>query len=104
MTIGDQEIQKKLKRELQRLKRKLGLLGYLQVVWQPQELSEELGCVKGNTIFIYARGEDEALQTLRHEVVEHLLTEHFLLPRLFESKCHRQSDRCVDLIVKLIKF
>lgn len=95
--------QKRLERELKRLKAKVGLAGHLRVVWNPQSSSDELhGMVKGSTIFVFDVDEEEALLTLKHEYTEYVLTHEFLTPRIFEAKSHRRSDALVDIIANLI--
>ena len=72
-------IQRKLERELARLKAKLGLAGNLEVLWDPKSSSKDThGTVEGSTIFVFDTGEEEALRTLKHEYVEYILTSEFL--------------------------
>jgi len=98
-----QGMQKKLERELERLKAKVGLAGHLRVVWNPKSSSEEIhGTVKGSTIFVFDVDVEEALCTLRHEYIEYILTHEFLTPRLFEAKAHRRADALVDIIANLV--
>ena len=97
------EMQKRLERELARLKAKVGLAGHLQVVWDPKSSFEEThGIVKGSTIFVFDVDEEEALRTLKHEYVEYVLTNEFLTPKIFEAKAHRRADALVDIIASLI--
>ena len=96
-------LQKRLEEELKRLKSKLGLAGRLRVVWNPKTSSEEThGMVNDSPIHIFDDEEEEALDTLRHEYVEYVLTHEFLEPRIFEAKAHRRADFLVDILASLI--
>jgi len=74
-------MQKRLNDELERLKQELGIGYEVRVEWSPsvaryhngRRLLEE---VKGNTIFIYSKNHDEALDLLRHGFAEWLLNQH----------------------------
>ena len=92
-----------LEKEMARLKAKLGLGGYLRVVWNPRHsIDGEHGLVRGSEIHIFDEDLEEAILTLRHELVEHVLTTEFLEPRIFEAKAHRRADALVDILARLL--
>ena len=62
----------------------------------------ESGIVKGSTIVIHDQDLTEALKTLRHEFLEHILTEEFFIPRFFEVKAHNRVDAFIDILTKQI--
>lgn len=84
------EVQGRLEGELQRLSAKLGLNLDLRVVWMPDETASLSGEVKNGSIYIYEAEEEKAVQTLKHEVVDHIITSRIVKP-------------LVDLINLLIK-
>ena len=93
-----------LEEELARLKARFGLAGHLQVVWDPRDVpvGGESGIVRGLTIVIHDQDLAKALKTLRHEFLEHILTEEFFIPRFFEVKAHSRVDAFVDILSELI--
>lgn len=100
---ADVGIQGLLNQELFRLKAKLGYGGHLQVMWKPNSNQMEVrGEVKGNTIFVYDTAEEEAVETLKHEFLEAILTSEYLESRIFEAKSHRRADRLIDVLSGLI--
>ena len=100
----NKELKRLLEEELERLKARVGLAGHLNVIWDPKEVPRggESGTVKGSTIIIYDSDIDVALNTLKHEYVEYILTEEFFIPRLFEAKAHSRVDSLIEIISKLI--
>ncbi|AIC14495.1 hypothetical protein [Nitrososphaera viennensis] len=58
-----------LEKELERLKDRAGIKTEFKVVWSPKSDSENEGKVVGDTI-LYSLDVEEALQTLRHEFVD----------------------------------
>ena len=59
-----------LEKELERLKDRAGIKTEFKVVWSPKADSKKEGEVLGDTIFVYSLDVDGALQTLRHEFVD----------------------------------
>jgi len=93
----------KLKRELARLRAKLGLGGHLEVIWIPDNTKRSVhGEIVETMIQVYDEDEEEAIRTLKHEFIEYVLTNEFLLPRIVEAKEHRRSDNLIDTIAELI--
>ena len=70
-------IHKKLIQELKRLQSLLNHGEELKIKWEPRKIRRNgrqrlSGEVVDETIYIYEEKENEAVRTLRHEVVEHL--------------------------------
>lgn len=62
--------------ELERLKRLMEGLSYdLRVEWLPNQDEDLSGEVKGNTIYIYERDGAKAIETLRHEFLDHAISQ-----------------------------
>jgi len=68
-------MRKKLEKELKRLKQCLDLDLDLKVVYTPNADKALSGEVKGSGILIYESDEEEALKTLRHEVIDYLISQ-----------------------------
>lgn len=112
-SIGDRH--EWLQEELQRLQYHLNLGHEVSVRWLPgqtrflngQKLAEE---VQGNTILIYVKGFDEAVELLRHGFLEWVLNQHTKSYRqlinklitLFEDQHYAEKERLIDSLTKLI--
>jgi len=103
--------EKRLTDELERLKRLLGLESGLKVVWMPVSGSGLSGEVKGNIIYVYECERDRALQTLRHELVDYLITSKIVEPlvglvnmliKSREAEIYREKEKLVETFSKLL--
>jgi hypothetical protein len=99
-----------LKEELERLKAKTGIKTDFRVVWSPKADSKKEGEVVGNTIFVYSLDVEEALQTLRHEFVDlivssaiepHLKLVNILLSAISED-AYKKKEEAVETLIKLL--
>jgi len=78
-----QTIETRLTEELELLRTRFGISETLQVLWKPGKQAESEiergkllhGETVGHTIYIYDERESEALETLRHEVLEHFVVD-----------------------------
>jgi len=66
----------RLRGELDRLVERLGLTERLEVEWIPGGKEDLSGEVIGSTVFIYEKDLPQALETLKHEVIEYFLVKH----------------------------
>jgi len=98
-----------LRRELARLKSKFKLGQELRLEWAPSGGSKS-GEVTGTTIRIYETDSTKALDTLRHEFVEYLLTRDLVAPykrlinkliSLFEEEMYDRKERLVERLREL---
>jgi hypothetical protein len=105
-------VQNKLEEELQRILTKLGLNLDLRVVWTPDPPNSLSGEVRDNTIYIYEVEEEKAIQALRHEVVDHLITSRIVKPlvdlinlliKAREAEIYREKEKIVETLSKLFK-
>jgi hypothetical protein len=64
---------RRLERELASLKKKFQMAQELRVEWMPNNGSKS-GEVIGTSIYVYEIDQKKALDTLRHEFIEYLLT------------------------------
>lgn len=69
-----QKVQKRLENELRKLKTVFGLDPCLKVTWVQSTEGSLSGEIKGRQIFIYEVDEEKALQTLRHEALDYLIS------------------------------
>jgi len=94
-----------LKDELERLRGMMSLGSELELSWHPDEGSDRHGEVKGNLIRIYDSDREEALKTLRHEFIDHVITREVIAPlielinmqkKLIESMVYERKERIVE--------
>lgn len=100
-----------LEEELSRLKRLLPCGEALTVRWKPRPLSKISGKVAGDTIYVYDEDPREALNTLKHEYIDCLLTRSLVIPlvtlvntfvKLREKEIYERKERIVTDLIKLI--
>jgi len=110
------EVEAKLRKQLERLKQRVGMGYEVEVLWLPKtvryrngkELLEE---VKDHVIYIYAEDPGEAEKLLTHGFAEWLLNRHTKRYRLlinklievFEQIQYEEKERLVDAIAKLME-
>lgn len=103
--------QKRLEEELEKLKQILNLGCNLLVKWVPNEGSKLSGEVKRNTIYIYERDCEEAVKTLRHEVVDYLVSQPIepykkvtnMLIKMVNEDAYRRKEKVVEILTRLIE-
>ena len=114
---GSSVLKSRLKEELERLKGLFGLGLELRVVWMPGGLKRSVdgnllsGEVRGNVIIIYDSELEAALETLKHEfldyVISHEIEEPYkeLINRLidgFEAVMYRRKERLIDRLIHAV--
>jgi len=105
-----QGVQKKLKEELEQLDRILGLGLNLKVMWIPCVEKNLLGEVKGGNILIYEEDEDEALNVLRHEVVDYCISQAIepykevlnMFIKMKNEDAYRRKEKIVEALTRLL--
>lgn len=99
-----------LEKELERLKARTRIKSNFKVVWSPKMDSKKEGEVVGNTVFIYSMNVDEALQTLRHEFVDIIVSSaiqpylkliNVLLSTISED-AYKKKEEAVEALLKLL--
>jgi len=99
-----------LEKELERLKTRTGMKTDFKVVWLPKSDSKKEGEVAGSTIFIYSIDGDDALQTLRHEFVDvvvssaiepYLKLVNVLLSAVSEE-AYKKKEMAVETLLSLL--
>jgi hypothetical protein len=103
-------LQDKLEDELEELKKKVNYGHELKVIWLPSYDSKLSGEVKNNTIYIYESSEDEAIETLRHEFVDYIVSQAIepyklvinKLIQLLNETAYEKKEKVVETLVKLL--
>jgi hypothetical protein len=99
-----------LEEELERLKTRSGVKADFKVVWLPKTDSKKEGEVAGSTIFVYSLNPDEAVQTLRHEFVDAVISsavEPYLklvnaLLSAMSEQAYKKKEEVVETLLKLL--
>jgi hypothetical protein len=108
---SEAQMEKRLTDELEHLKHLLNLESSFKLVWMPLPESELSGEVKGNTIYIYECEMEKALQTLRHELVDYLITSKIVKPlvdlvniliKSREAEIYREKEKLVKIFLKVL--
>jgi len=102
--------QDKLVEELRRLQQKLGLGYELRLVWLPDSRSRLSGEVKGNQICIYEEDEEKAIDTLKHEFLDYIISRTMepyerianKLIQLTNEEVYLRKEKLTEALVKLI--
>lgn len=103
-------LQRRLEDELERLRSKAGVGHNLKVVWSPYGDEKLSGRVDGSTLFVYECDEDLALEALRHEFVDYLVSQAVepyrsvanRLINLLNEVCYRRKEEVVEALLKLL--
>ena len=104
-----------LERELERIKRRVGMGWKVRVEWHPGEVRLHRGkrlkdWVQGNVIKIYVEGPKEALELVRHAFAHWLLNQSNRLHRDFSNKLieyiedhmYEHDERIADALARLL--
>ncbi|MEM2518251.1 MAG: hypothetical protein QXO49_04795 [Candidatus Bathyarchaeia archaeon] len=111
MSKKTNELQPILEKELQRLAEKLELNLELKVVWNPDKTASLSGEVKEGSIYIYEADEEKAIQTLKHELVDYLITSRIVKPlvnllniliKAREAEIYKEKEKIVEIFSKII--
>lgn len=105
------DVKTRLDNELEKLKELLGLDSRLRVVWTPSSMSRLSGEVKGDTIYIYEVEPSKALESLRHEVIDYLITSKIVEPlvglvnaliKAREVEIYREKEKLIDVLSRIL--
>ena len=102
--------QNNLTKELEFLKRRLNLGHELTLKWLPGEKDGICGEVKENVILIYEDNETKALETLKHEFLDYIISKTIepyekianKLIGLVNEEAYRRKEKLVEVLTKLI--
>jgi len=113
MTLQEtsENLQRKLEHEFQRLTAKLALNLDLRIVWMPNKTASLSGEVKNGSIYIYEAEEEKAIQTLKHEVIDHIITSRIVKPlvdlinlliKAREAEIYREKEKLIEMLLRLL--
>jgi hypothetical protein len=106
-----ENLQSRLEHEFQRLTAKLGLNIDLKVVWMPNKTGSLSGEVKDGSVYIYEAEEEKAIQTLKHELIDYLITSRIVKPlvnllniliKAREAEIYKEKEKLVEIFSKII--
>ena len=100
----------KLEKELEKLKKKVNYAHELKVIWLPNYDSKLSGEVKNGIIHIYEPNEDKAIETLKHEFVDYIVSQPIELYKsvtnkliqLLNETAYERKEKVVETLVKLL--
>jgi hypothetical protein len=109
-TIGKHGVQKRLEEELERLKQATGPRQDLRLRWVPDSGSKLSGEVRDGTVYVYEENETKALQTLRHEFLDHLVSQAIepyksvtnALIKVVNDDAYGRKERIVEALMRLL--
>jgi len=105
------DVQRTLEEELARLKKVVPFEEALTVRWTPRSHGNISGEVVGNTVYVYDENTQEAINTLKHEYLDCLLTRKMVEPliamvntliKLQERQIYKEKEQIVATLSKLI--
>ena len=99
----------RLETKLERLKHLLGLGHHLMVNWIPKD-GELSGEVNGNCICVYEKEEKPALETLRHEFLDYVISQAIepykeianRLILMVNESAYRTKEKLVEALSRLV--
>jgi len=105
-----ERVESRLRSELELLKAGTGMGQELSVRWVPDPGSKMCGEVKEGVIYIYEESLEEALETLRHEFVDYLVSQAIepymsvanKLIQLLNEEAYRRKERIIGALVNLL--
>ena len=101
----------KLEEELKRLQQISNLGLGLRVAWVPSPEKALSGEVKGNIIYIYEEDGQKAIEVLRHEVLDHLVSKAIEpyrmvtneLIKLINRDSYKKKEKIVEALCQLFE-
>lgn len=105
----DSSVEAKLRERFQSLASALEVHN-LQFVWLPDQNNGLSGEVRSGILYVYESSEEKALETLKHELVDYVLTSKIVSPlvglvnlliKSKETEIYREKEKIVDLLSKL---
>jgi len=99
-----------LTKELEFLKRRLNLRHELTLKWLPGEKDGICGEVNGGCIYIYEVDEEKALETLKHEFLDYLISKSIepyekvanLMIRMVNDEGYARKEKLVEALSQLL--
>jgi hypothetical protein len=99
-----------LQREFDKLMQKLGVQ-HLKLVWRPDLGRDISGEVRNGTLYVYEEDQDKALDTVKHELIDYLITSKLVKPlveminlliKSRESDIYREKEKIVEALIRML--
>jgi len=100
----------KLREKFHLLMDKLGIR-HLELLWVPDASKRLSGEVKNGVLYIYEGNEERALETLKHELIDYLITSRIVKPlvdlvnlliRSKESEIYGEKEKIVGVLSRML--
>lgn len=100
----------KLREEFQTLMGKLGIQN-LKLVWMPDSNKNMSGEVRNSVVYVYDEDEIKAMETLKHELIDYLITSKIVKPlvelvnlliKSRESDIYREKEKIVESLSQIL--
>lgn len=100
----------KLQEEFRTFVEKLGVQ-HLELVWRPDLRKEVSGEVRNGILYIYEEDENKAIETVKHELIDYLITSRLIKPlvdminllmKSKESDIYREKEKIVEGLIKML--
>ena len=104
------QVEVRLQEEFKAMMAKLGVQN-LKLVWVPDLGKGLSGEVRNNVVYIYEKDEVEAIETLKHELIDYLVTSKIVKPlvdlvnlliKSRESDVYREKETIVEVLSKML--
>ena len=104
------QVEVRLQEEFKAMMAKLGVQN-LKLVWVPDLGKGLSGEVRNNVVYIYEKDEVEAIETLKHELIDYLVTSKIVKPlvdlvnlliKSRESDVYREKETIVETLSKMV--
>ena len=103
-------LEARLEVELKRLKGRSGASHDLRVVWSPDSGSQLSGEVKGDVMYIYEPDEVRAVEVLRHEFIDYMVSQAIepyrsvtnKLIQMLNEVAYKKKEEVIEALVKLL--
>ena len=100
-----------LKKELENLEQMAGIKTRYKIIWIPKTNSTKEGEVVGNTIYIYSTNFTDALETLRHEFIDAMVSSVSkpyldlinVLLSVISEKAYQKKEEIVESLVGMMR-
>lgn len=102
-------VQRRLEEELNELKQATNMGHELSLEWVPDRGSKLSGEVKDSVIYIYEEDEAKAIRTLKHEFLDHLVSQAIepykvitnALIKTLNEDAYRRKEKIIDALTRL---
>ena len=100
----------KLHEEFRTFVEKLGVQ-HLELVWRPDPRKDVSGEVRNGTLYVYEEDENKAMEIMRHELVDYLITSRLVKPlvelinlliKSRQSDIYQEKEKIVEALIRML--